>query len=75
MKRLTVEQKRVRRAGTQAAMKRRAESTRCPKCSRKSALVRVRNSLGIIEVVVCRWTDCNYERPGVATRPSSEEKS
>jgi RNase P subunit RPR2 len=62
----TVEQKRRIREGTQAAMKRRAETRRCWSCSRKNALVRLKNPDGIVAVVVCRY--CKVERPGAAFR-------
>ena len=48
------------RAGTSAAMKRRAAARQCPACGRKNALVRVYE--GDIAIgSVCRW--CKHERP------------
>ena len=47
-------------AGTSRAMRRMAKNRQCPACHRKMALKRVRDSLGLIVAVVCRW--CKYER-------------
>jgi ribosomal protein L37AE/L43A len=49
------------RAATSKAMKHRAESRRCPKCGRRSALKRVRLDV-YATMSVCRWPDCKYER-------------
>lgn len=48
----------------EAAMSRSAEKRRCPKCQRKSALVRLPtdHDLGLAGVTYCRWDDCDYER-------------
>lgn len=69
MSRLTIEQKRRHREATSAAMKRRAKALQCRKCSRLNALMRIKNSLGIVEVVVCRY--CKHERPGIAYTDAS----
>lgn len=50
------EAKRRIRAGTQKAMRARAERLRCPKCSRKSAMVRLPGTGGLS---VCRY--CKHE--------------
>lgn len=52
----------VRRAtpNTVKAMKRSAESRKCPKCGRKSALTFVQDEL--LYGSVCRWNQCGYER-------------
>lgn len=51
-----------------AAMSRSAEKRRCPKCQRKSALVRVPTDFkgGVESVTYCRWDDCDYQREGFA---------
>jgi hypothetical protein len=41
-----------------AAKFERAERRRCPKCQRKSALVRLHNDFG--HGLVCRWADCGH---------------
>jgi ribosomal protein S14 len=41
-----------------AAKIRSAERRRCPKCGRKSALVRIENDYG--HGRVCRWDDCQH---------------
>lgn len=46
----------------EAAMKRSAEKRRCPKCDRKSALVRLPRTDEYVAVTYCRWDDCDYER-------------
>jgi hypothetical protein len=49
-----------------AAMSRSAERRQCPKCNRKSALVRLPRDLdrGYASMTYCRWADCDYERHG-----------
>jgi ribosomal protein S27AE len=44
---------------TVTAMKRSAERRQCPKCGRKSALVRFSDEWAFGSC--CRWSDCNYE--------------
>lgn len=39
--------------------RRRAESSRCPKCNRKSALKVVVHEGQVVSY--CRWDDCDYE--------------
>lgn len=51
---------RGRSANFREAMRNSAERRRCPKCERKSALVRVPDDTG--SVTYCRWNDCDYER-------------
>ncbi len=46
----------------EAAMSRSAERRRCPKCQRKSALVRVPADDFYWGVTYCRWNDCDYRR-------------
>lgn len=48
------------RANIARTLTRNAETTRCPKCGRKGALVRNRDAWPF--VTVCRWRDCDYER-------------
>jgi ribosomal protein S14 len=43
-----------------AAMSRSAAKRRCPKCGRKSALLRVNDETMFGRY--CRWDDCDYER-------------
>ena len=53
----------VHRSATSAVMKRRAEAKRCPKCQRKSAMVRSKitgDDYGFLSVAVCRW--CGHEK-------------
>jgi hypothetical protein len=47
-----------------AAMSRSAERRRCPKCQRKSALIRIPVDLdrGLLGITYCRWEDCGFER-------------
>ena len=49
-----------------AAMARSAERRRCPRCHRKSALVRLPSDpdRGLLSATYCRWDDCDYERHG-----------
>jgi len=45
-------------------MKRSAASRQCPKCGRKSAMVRIKPEDRYDEFVpyaYCRWEDCGYE--------------
>lgn len=49
-----------RSAAFRAAMSRSAEKRRCPKCQRKSALVRVPGDEFYRGVTYCRWEDCDY---------------
>jgi hypothetical protein len=55
---------RGRSANFSAAMTRSAEKRRCPKCQRKSALVRLPADYdrGFLAMTYCRWEDCAYER-------------
>ncbi len=46
----------------EAGMRRSAESRRCPKCQRKSALVRLPRTDEFLAMTYCRWNDCDYER-------------
>jgi len=47
-------------------MRRSAESRRCPKCKRGSALRHIPTDwdLGLASLTYCRWEDCDYERHG-----------
>ena len=45
-----------------AAMRRSAEARRCPKCGRKSALVRLPADVFYMATTYCRWDDCDYQR-------------
>ncbi|WP_280448430.1 hypothetical protein [Nocardia brasiliensis] len=47
-------------ANTVTAMQRNAESRRCPKCNRKSALKFHSDEHGFGSY--CRWDDCDYDR-------------
>lgn len=47
-------------ANTVKAMKRSAESRRCPKCGRGSALKHFSDEFS--SGSYCRWGDCDYER-------------
>lgn len=47
-------------ANTITAMRRSAESRRCPKCGRGSALKFHSDEYGFGSY--CRWPDCGYER-------------
>ncbi len=52
--------RRGRSAAFRSAQKRSAEHRRCPKCDRKSAIVRhVDEGFGVARW--CRWADCDYE--------------
>ena len=55
-----------------ASMRHSAESRRCPKCGRKSALVRLPRDDFYESMTYCRWNDCDYERHGGS--PGSEER-
>ena len=43
-------------------MARSAEKRRCPKCGRKSALVRVDYEVDPFIRAYCRWDDCGYAK-------------
>lgn len=45
-----------------AAMSRSAERRRCPKCQRKSAIVRLSIVDDEFVAAYCRWDDCDYAR-------------
>ena len=47
-----------RSANFRTAMSNSAENRRCPKCDRKSAVVRFSDELGSGRY--CRWDDCDY---------------
>lgn len=49
-----------RSAAFGAAMSRSAEARRCPKCNRKSALVKVSIEDSWFISRYCRWDDCDY---------------
>ena len=61
MPRRTQAQKESQNRKTSEAMKRIAESKKCPDCLRKSALKYIGSSSGGL-VEICRWEDCDYKR-------------
>jgi ribosomal protein S14 len=64
------DQHRRHAAATSKAMKRIAEARRCPKCGRKSAIVREFDEVLFCVVSYCRWKDCNWSRlPPSSTTP------
>jgi hypothetical protein len=46
----------------EAAIRRSAESRRCPKCGRKSALKYLSGDEEYLAMTWCRWDDCDYVR-------------
>ena len=61
------EKQRRRSNAASKAMKRRAESRKCPKCGRKNAVTRTADNDFV--VYTCRW--CDYERGGIVGEPST----
>lgn len=57
---------------TSAAMRRSAESRRCPKCKRKAAVNRQSLRPGT-SLRWCRWDDCDYEKITDSTAGLSPE--
>jgi hypothetical protein len=63
MRRNNATANRQRAASLSRTMKAQAEVRRCPKCQRKSAMVRHKvpgDHLGFLSVAVCRW--CGHEK-------------
>jgi hypothetical protein len=66
-------QRRVHRAATSDAMRRRAERTQCVACKRKNATKRVSFGIGCGGAIICRY--CKHERAigTITTEPEGRE--